>query len=91
MAKNQSKAKKTPETAQKPSENGEKQSKLAKKTDPFPNRHLLRVSEIMNFYDVSESTVYLWVQHGHLELEKTPGGSNRITKESLEKCRFKQK
>lgn len=56
----------------------------------LPNPVLLRVEEVAHYFDVTERTVYLWVQHGHLVKVETPGGQIRITKESVEKCKFRK-
>lgn len=50
---------------------------------------LLRVDEVAQYFNVTERTVYLWIEHGHLISESTPGGQLRITQESVERCRFK--
>jgi excisionase family DNA binding protein len=50
-------------------------------------KELLRVDEVAEFFDVSRSTVYLWIDHGHLEAEKL-GGVIRITQESIDKFRL---
>lgn len=55
------------------------------------NRQLMRVSEVAIFFNVTERTVYLWIENGHLEIETTPGGQLRVTKESVDNCRFLQK
>ncbi len=64
----------------------DKKSYNLKKT----NQQLLRVSEVATFFNVTERTVYLWIDNGHLETETTPGGQLRVTKESIDKCRFLQ-
>lgn len=60
------------------------------KTEPLPEKVLLRVSEVAQYFDVTERTVYLWVEHGHLETESTPGGQLRVTKGSVDRCRFRK-
>lgn len=52
------------------------------------NKTLLRVSEVAMYFNVTERTVYLWIENGHLETEMTPGGQLRITKDSVDNCRF---
>jgi excisionase family DNA binding protein len=47
-----------------------------------------RVSEVAMHFDVTERTVYLWIAHGHLRTEQTPGGQTRVTRDSLDSCRF---
>jgi excisionase family DNA binding protein len=59
--------------------------------EDLPNKRLFRVSEVAAYFEVTDRTVYLWIQHGHLETEMTPHGQWRITKESLDKCRFAKK
>lgn len=56
----------------------------------LPDKPTFRVSEIAAYYDVSERTVYLWIEHGHLKTISTPLGQKRITRESLNECRFKK-
>jgi excisionase family DNA binding protein len=56
----------------------------------LPNKALLRVGEVAQYFSVTDRTVFLWIEHGHLKTEKTPGGQWRITRKSLDECRFKQ-
>jgi len=56
--------------------------------DPFPTKKTLRIGEVAQFWDVTERTVRLWVDHGHLTMIETPGGQKRITKESFDRCIF---
>ena len=56
---------------------------------PLPQKVLLRLSEVAQYFDVTEQTVYLWIAHGHLEIEMTPGGQKRVTKDSIDRCRFR--
>jgi len=57
----------------------------------LPARPTLRVSEVAAYYGVTERTVYLWIEHGHLETVLTPAGQWRVTRESLDACRFAKK
>ena len=60
--------------------------------EPVPDlasKPTYRVSEVAAYYDVTERTVYLWIAHGHLATEATPGGQTRVTRESLDSCRFR--
>jgi len=57
----------------------------------LPNKPTLRISEVAAYYDVTERTVYLWIEHGHLETVLTPAGQKRIPREALDKCRFREK
>ena len=59
--------------------------------DTLPAKPLLRVSEVADYFDVTERTVYLWIQNGHLQTIQTPRGQWRITRESIDSCRFKKK
>jgi excisionase family DNA binding protein len=59
--------------------------------DPFPDRPTLRIGEVADYYDVTDRTVRLWIENGHLKTEFTPGGQLRITKDSVNACRFSRK
>jgi len=61
-------------------------------TDPpdLPNKRLLRVDEVANFFSVTERTIRLWITHGYLETEKIIG-TVRILRDSVLKCRIKVK
>ena len=52
----------------------------------LPNKKLLLVSEVAAYFRVTEQTIYLWLEHGHLEAIRTPGKSIRILHESVERC-----
>ena len=56
----------------------------------LPNRELLRVEEVATYFDVSRSTIYLWIDHGILIAEKYRGVI-RIPRESVENCRLSNK
>lgn len=53
----------------------------------LPKKELLRVDECSSYFSVSDRTIRLWAEHGHLEAVKIVG-SVRITRESALKCRF---
>lgn len=55
----------------------------------LPDRKLLRVDEVALFFDVTERTIRLWIEHGHLQAEKYNGRTLRILKESVETFRLK--
>lgn len=56
--------------------------------DPrLPNKSLFRIDEVAKYFDVTERTIYLWIQHGHLKKEKVVG-TVRISRESILSCRF---
>lgn len=53
----------------------------------LPEKDLLRVDEVAQYFDVSRSTVYLWIDHGILVAEKIRGVV-RIPRESVVECRI---
>ena len=57
----------------------------------LPEKPTYRISEVALYYGVTEMTVYLWIEHKHLSTVLTPPGQQRVTKESLDKCRFAPK
>lgn len=59
-------------------------------TTTLPAKDLLRVDEVAQYFDVSRSVVYLWIDHGILEAEKYRGVI-RIPREAVEKCRLSAK
>jgi excisionase family DNA binding protein len=56
----------------------------------IPKKALLRVDEVATYFDVSRSTIYLWIDHGLLVAEKYRGVI-RIPRESVVKCRVANK
>lgn len=54
----------------------------------LPGRPLLRINEVAAYWSISIRTVYLWIEHGHLEKVKTKSGAVRITRESVLSCRL---
>lgn len=48
-----------------------------------------RLEEVAAYYDVTERTVRLWIEHGHLAVVYAPSGIRRVTRESLDLCRFR--
>lgn len=52
------------------------------------NKELLRVDEVAAYFDVSERTVYLWVEHGKLEGRKLARNILRVTRVSVLACGF---
>lgn len=59
-------------------------------TTTLPAKDLFRVDEVAAYFSVTERTVRLWIEHGHLEAEKIVG-SIRIPRESVMNCRIKLK
>lgn len=55
----------------------------------LPKKSLFTVYEVAQYFSVSERTVRLWVEHGHLKCEKIVG-TMRIPRESILECRFRK-
>jgi excisionase family DNA binding protein len=53
----------------------------------LPMKDLLRVEDVAAYFDVSRSTIYLWIDHGILIAEKYRG-IIRVPRESVESCRM---
>lgn len=56
----------------------------------LPDKDLFRVDEVAEYLDVTQSTIYRWVQHGHLPAEKYIRVI-RISRKTLLKFRKKSK
>jgi len=56
----------------------------------LPKKDLFRVDEVAAYFNVSRSTIYLWVDHGILKAEKYNGqnGTIRISRKAILSCRF---
>ena len=54
----------------------------------LPQKKLLRVDEVAEWFSVTNRTIYLWIDHGHLEAIRTPGTCIRILRDSVLKCKF---
>jgi excisionase family DNA binding protein len=54
----------------------------------LPDKELLRVEEVADYFSVTNKTIYLWIENDHLVAEKIAGSVVRITRESVLKCRF---
>jgi excisionase family DNA binding protein len=54
----------------------------------LPDKELLRVEEVAEYFSVTNKTIYLWIENGHLIAEKIAGSVVRVTHESVLKCRF---
>lgn len=54
----------------------------------LPEKDLLRVDEVADYFSVTKKTIYLWIENDHLQAEKIAGSVVRITRESVLKCRF---
>mgnify|MGYP001480116524 CR=1 FL=1 len=53
----------------------------------LPNKPLLRVGEVAQFFGVTNRTVYSWIAKKWLDIEWTPGKQIRVATESVNKCR----
>lgn len=53
----------------------------------LPKKSLFNIFEVSQYFGVTERTIRLWIEHGHLKSEKIVG-STRITRESILICRF---
>lgn len=51
----------------------------------LPQKALLRVDEVAAYFDVTDRTVRLWLEHGFFEAKKI-GGVVRIYRESVLNC-----
>lgn len=56
----------------------------------LPEKNLLRVEEAAKYFDVSNRTIYLWIEHGLLEAEKY-NNVIRIPRESIKSFRLNSK
>jgi len=54
----------------------------------LPEKDLFRVNEVAAYFGVSERTIYLWIQHGHLQETEKAVGTRQIPRESILKCRL---
>ena len=54
----------------------------------IPDKELLRVDEVAEHLRVSASTIYLWIEHGHLKAVKIVGVV-RIERESVLKLKMR--
>ena len=57
----------------------------------LPDKALYRVREVADYFSVTVRTVYEWIEHGLLDIEETPAGRKRVTRESLTRCRLRKK
>ena len=63
---------------------------MTEKDDSFlPKKSLFTVFEVSEYFGVTERTVRLWIEHGHLSSVKIVG-STRVPRESIIQCRFKK-
>jgi len=60
--------------------------KIEVEAENLPKKDLFRVDEVAAYFGVSERCIRLWIEHGHLDIEKIVG-SIRITRSSILRCR----
>ena len=79
----------TPSTPSTTTTEPPKMSKDAEVNDTLslPDKKLLRVYEVAQYFGVHERTIRLWIDHGKLIAEK-PAGIIFITRESIRKFRL---
>lgn len=53
----------------------------------LPRKSLFNIYEVAQYFSVTEKTIRLWIEHGHLKSEKIVG-TMRISRESILRCRF---
>ena len=53
----------------------------------LPQKPLLRVDEVATYFDVTNRTIYLWIDHGLLQAEKY-NGIIRIPRDSIKNFRL---
>lgn len=52
-------------------------------TAGLPEKPLLRVDEVADFFSVRKKTVYSWHQEGRIDGVKLPGGGLRIRRDCI--------
>jgi len=53
----------------------------------LPAKDLFRVDEVASYFSVTDQTIRLWIDHGHLEIEKLHG-SIRVLRRSIVKFKL---
>lgn len=56
----------------------------------LPNRPL-KLHEVAIYFSVTERTIRIWIERGHLKTEKYNGRSVRVARESVEAFRLKSR
>jgi len=56
----------------------------------LPKKDLFRIDEVAAYFSVTDRTIRLWIEHGHLAGEKVVG-SIRISRDSILHCRFNKR
>jgi len=55
--------------------------------EDVPEKDLYRINEAADYFNVSEESIRLWIDHGHLELE-IEKGIRKVTWDSMLACQF---
>ncbi len=69
-------------------EKSKKEEIMVQDVSGLPKKDLFRVDEVAEYYSVTDRTIRLWIEHGHLDAVKK-GGTIRILRKSILTCRFK--
>lgn len=57
----------------------------------LPEKPFFRIDEVARYFDVSDRTVRMWIDHGHFEIEKLHGTTIRVLRESVLRFRLKSR
>ena len=68
----------------------EKKETIEDDQSTLPKKDLFRVDEVATYFSVTERTVRLWIDHGHLIAVKK-AGSIRILRKSILDCHILDK
>lgn len=84
------KAKKLTEKIEKVNIPAYEEGKIEEDQSMLSEKPLFRIDEVATYFDVTERTVRLWIDHGHLKAVKK-AGVIRILRESILKCHILDK
>ena len=62
-----------------------KEEKIEDDQSTLPKKDLFRIDEVATYFSVTERTIRLWIDHGHLTAVKK-GGVIRIPRKSILDC-----
>lgn len=82
--------KKATEKIEKPDIPVHKEGIIEEAQSTLSKKDLFRIDEVATYFDVTERTVRLWIDHGHLKAVKK-AGVIRILRESILKCHILDK
>lgn len=57
----------------------------------LPNKDFFRIDEVARYFDVSDRTVRMWIDHGHFETERLGGTIIRVLRDSVLRFRLKSR